>query len=69
MLTLFFGTCQRIGERKGCQVGNNDGARKKGIGHGLMPIECLSVFLGKFDTRRSRFGRRCFLFIKVGFLR
>ena len=44
VLTLFFGTCQRIGERKECQVGNNDGAQKEGIGHGLMPIGRLNVF-------------------------
>ena len=43
-----FGTCQRIGEKKKCQVGNNDGTWKEGIGHGLMPIGHLSVcFLSK----------------------
>jgi len=69
VLTLFFGTCQQIGERKEYQVENDGGAQKEGIGHGLVPIRRLSVFWASFDTRWSRFGRRYFLFIKVGFLR
>ena len=64
-----FGTCQRIGERKECQVGNNDGAQKEGIGYGLMPIGHLNVFWASFDTRWSRFARRHFLFIKISFFR
>ena len=62
-------TNARIGERKEYQVENDDGAQKKGIVHGLVPIRRLSIFWASFDTRRSRFGRWCFLFIKVGFLR
>ena len=69
MLTPFFGTCQGIGERKECQVENDDGVQEKGIGHGLVPIRRLSAFWANFDMRRSRFGMRCFLFIEVGFLR
>ena len=46
-----FGTCQRIGEKKECQVGDNDGARKEGIGHDLMPIGHLNVFWASFDER------------------
>ena len=51
VLTPFFGTCQRIGEKKECQVGDNDGARKEGIGHDLMPIGHLNVFWASFDER------------------
>ena len=69
MLTPFFGTCQGIGERKEYHVENDDGAQKKGIGHGLVPIRRLSVFWASFDTRQSWFGRQCVLFIKVGFSR
>ena len=69
MLTPFFGTCQRIGEGKECQIEDGDGARGRGVGHGLVPIRRLSAFWANFDMRRSRFGMRCFLFIEVGFLR
>ena len=44
MLTPFFGMCQENKGRKECQVENGDGARRKGIGHGLVPIRRLSVF-------------------------
>ena len=51
MLTLFFGTCQEIGERKEYQVENDAGAQKEGIGHGLVPIRRLSIFFGKVLIR------------------
>ena len=44
MLTPFFGTRQRNEEGRGCQVENGDGARRKGIGRGLVPIRRLSVY-------------------------
>ena len=44
VLTLFFGTCQRIGEGKECQIEDGDGARGRWIGHGLVPIRRLSVY-------------------------
>ena len=49
--TIFFCTCQRIGEKKECQVADNDGAWKEGIGHDLMPIGHLNVFWASFDER------------------
>ena len=69
MLTPFFGMRQK-GIRKEILVCENGaGLQEKEIGHGLVPIRCFSVFWASFDMRRSRFGRRCFLFIKIGFLR
>ena len=38
------GTYQRIGEEEECQIEDDDGARRKGIGHGLVPIRRLSVY-------------------------
>ena len=44
MLTPFFGTCQKNEEGKKCQIEDGGGARRKGIGHGMVPIRCLSVY-------------------------
>ena len=44
LLTPFFVTRQRNEEGRGCQVENGDGAWRKGIGHGLVPIRRLSVY-------------------------
>ena len=44
MLTPFFSMCQKNEEGKECQIEDGDGARRKGIGHGLVPIRCLSVY-------------------------
>ena len=44
VLTPFFGTRQKDDEWKECEVENGNGARRKGIGHGLVPIRCLSVY-------------------------
>ena len=44
LLTPFFGTCQENKGRKECQVENGDGARRKGIGHDLVPIRGLSIY-------------------------
>ena len=44
VLTLFFGMCQRIGEGTECQIEDGDGARGRGISHGLVPIRRLSVY-------------------------
>ena len=44
LLTSFFGTYQKDDKWKECQVENGDGARRKGIGHDLVPIRRLSVY-------------------------
>ena len=44
MLTPFFSMCQKNEEGKECQIEDGDGARRKGIGHGLVPIRRLSVY-------------------------
>ena len=44
MLTPFFGTCQKNEEGKECQIQDGDGAWRKGIGRGLVPIRRLSVY-------------------------
>ena len=44
MLTLFFGTRQKDDEWKECEVENGNGARRKGIGHGVVPIRRLGVY-------------------------
>ena len=49
LLTPFFGACQRIGDRRKCQVGNNNGTWREGIGHGLVPIGHLSVCWASLD--------------------
>ena len=43
MLTPFFGTCQKNEEEKECQIEDGDDARRKEIGHGLVPIRRPSV--------------------------
>ena len=44
LLTSFFGTYQKDDKWKECQVENGDGARRKGIGHGVVPIRRLGVY-------------------------
>ena len=44
MLTPFSGTCQKNEEEKECQIEDGDGAWRKRIGHGLVPIRYLSVY-------------------------
>ena len=44
LLTSFFGTCRKNEEEKEYQIEEGDGARRKGIGHGMVPIRCLSVY-------------------------
>ena len=44
LLTPFFVTRQRNEEGRGCQVENGDGARRKGIGHGVVLIRHLGVY-------------------------
>ena len=44
VLTPFFGTRQKDDEGKEYQIKNGDGARRKGIGHGVVPIRRLGVY-------------------------
>ena len=44
MLTPFFGTCRKNEEEKEYHIEDGDDARRKGIGHGLVPIRRLSVY-------------------------
>ena len=69
MLTPFFGTRQKDDEGKEYQIKNGDGARRKGIGHGVVPIRHLGVYGQALIRDGLDLKGGIFLFIKIGFLR